>query len=143
MKPQALKTGEGRSYCWNDYLFTVKASAAETGRGVSFMEFFSRKGDEPSVHVHEDEDEIFYVLDGDLTVTCGDESFELAPKSFVFLPRNLPHGFKIHNDGLLHMVVVTVSAKSAENFGDRIEKEGEALATEAALKRIEELRGSP
>ena len=80
MKPRALRTGEGRSYSWNDYLFTVKAGAVETERGVSFMEFFTRKGDEPGVHVHEGEDEIFYVLEGDLTVTCGDESFDLAPE---------------------------------------------------------------
>ena len=84
MKPRALRTGEGRSYSWNEYLFTVKAGAAETGSGVSFMEFFTRKGDEPGVHVHEDEDEIFYVLEGDLTVTCGDESFDLAPGASSF-----------------------------------------------------------
>jgi quercetin dioxygenase-like cupin family protein len=142
MKPQALKTGEGRSYSWNDYLFTVKAGAAETEHGVSFMEFFTRKGQEPSVHVHEDEDEIFYVLDGNLTVTCGDAKFEMAPYGFVFLPRNVPHGFTIHSDGLVRMLVVTVSAESADNFGERIESEGIPLTAEAALRRIEELRKS-
>jgi len=142
MKPRALKTGEGRSYCWNDYLFTVKASAAETERGVSFMEFFTRKGDEPPVQVHEDEDEIFYVLDGDLTVTCGDESYEVAPNGFVFLPRNVPHGFTIHSDGLVRMLVVTVAAESTKNFGERIENEGIPLTAEAALRRIDELRDS-
>ena len=29
MKPLVLKTGEGRSYSWNEYLFTVKAGAAD------------------------------------------------------------------------------------------------------------------
>ena len=142
MKARALKTGEGRSYSWYKYLFTVKAGGAETERGVVFMEFFTRKGDEPSVHVHEDEDEIFYLLDGVLTVTCGDDSFELGPNGFVFLPRNVPHGFTIHNDGLVHMLVLTVSADSAENFGERIEKEGEPLTAEHVLRRIERLRES-
>ena len=142
MEPRALRTGEGRSYSWNDYLFTVKAGAAETERGVSFMEFFTRKGDEPGVHVHEGEDEIFYVLAGDLTVTCGDESFDLAPGGFMFLPRNLPHGFTIRSDGLVHMLVVAVSTQSVENFGERIEREGSPLKAEQALRRIEELRES-
>jgi len=142
MKPLILKTGEGRSYSWYKYLFTVKAGAAETERGVSFMEFFTRKGDEPPVHVHEEEDEIFYVLDGDLTVRCADESFRVAPNGFVFLPRNIPHGFTIHSDGLVRMLVVTVSAESTENFGERIENEGILLATDAALRRIDELRES-
>jgi len=142
MKPLVLKTGEGRSYSWNEYLFTVKAGDAETERGVSFMEFFTRKGDEPPVHVHEEEDEIFYVLDGDLTIRCGDESFQVAPNGFVFLPRNIPHGFTIHSDGLVRMLVVTVSAESTENFGERIENEGILLTTDAVVRRIDELRES-
>jgi len=142
VKPLVLKTGEGRSYSWNEYLFTVKAGAAETERGVSFMEFFMRKGDEPAVHVHEEEDEIFYVLDGDLTIRCGDESFQVAPNGFVFLPRNIPHGFTIHSDGLVRMLVVTVSAESTKNFGERIENEGILLTTDAAVRRIDELRES-
>jgi mannose-6-phosphate isomerase-like protein (cupin superfamily) len=139
MKARAMGTGEGRSYSWNDYLFTVKAGAAETESGVSFMEFFTRKGDEPGVHVHEDEDEIFYVLEGDLTVTCGEESFDLAPRDFIFLPRYLPHGFTIRSDGLVHMLVVAVSTESVENFGERVEKEGSPLNAEQARRRIEEL----
>jgi mannose-6-phosphate isomerase-like protein (cupin superfamily) len=142
MKPLVLTTGEGRSYSWYKYLFTIKAGAAETERGISFMEFFTRKGDEPTVHVHKEEDEIFYVLDGDLTVECGDKSFEVTPNGFVFLPRNVPHGFTIHSDGLVRMLVVTVSAESTENFGERIEKEGTPLTAEAVLTRIEELRES-
>jgi quercetin dioxygenase-like cupin family protein len=123
-------------------LFTVKAGATETGPGVGFMEFFTRKGKEPPIHVHEDEDEIFYLLEGEMTVTSGDQSFELAPNGFVFLPRNVPHGFTIHNHGLVRMLVVTVSAESVENFGERIEKEGTSLTAEQALRRIEELRES-
>jgi mannose-6-phosphate isomerase-like protein (cupin superfamily) len=142
MKPFTLKTGEGRSYSWYDYLFTVKASTAETERGVSFMEFFTRKGDEPSVHVHEDEDEIFYLLEGAMTVTSGDQSFEVAPNGFVFLPRNVPHGFTIHGHGLVRMLVLTVSTESVQNFGDRIEQEGTPLTADAALTRIEQLRES-
>jgi mannose-6-phosphate isomerase-like protein (cupin superfamily) len=142
MKPFALKTGEGRSYSWNNYLFAVKAGETETGPGVAFMEFFTRKGEEPPIHIHRDEDEIFFLLDGALTVTCDDESFEIDRNGFVFLPRNLPHGFTIRSDGLVRMLVVTVSAESIENFGERIEKEGTSLTAEQALRRIEELRES-
>ena len=38
------------------------------------------------------------------------------------------------------MLVLTVSAESVENFGERIEKEGTPLASETALTRIGELR---
>ena len=76
----------------------------------------------------------------ELTVTCDDESFELTPNDFILLPRNLPHGFTIHSDGLVRMLVLTVSAESVENFGERIEKEGTPLASETALTRIGELR---
>ena len=45
------------------------------------------------MHVHDNEDECFYVLDGKLSVRCGGDAFEAAAGSFVFLPRGRPHRF--------------------------------------------------
>jgi mannose-6-phosphate isomerase-like protein (cupin superfamily) len=44
-------------------------------------------------HVHDREDECFYVLDGELSIRCGGEAFDAAAASFVFLPRGRPHRF--------------------------------------------------
>jgi mannose-6-phosphate isomerase-like protein (cupin superfamily) len=69
----------------------VKATAAVTAGSLTVMESTITQG--PPRHVHAHEDECFYVLAGTLTVSCGDDIFEAGPRSFVFLPRGMPHTF--------------------------------------------------
>ena len=49
----------------------------------------------PSSHVHEDEDDAFYVLDGELTFVLGDEREEVSAVAgtFVLVPPGIPHTF--------------------------------------------------
>ena len=69
----------------------LKASQLSTGGALSVFETSIDAG--PPLHVHDREDECFYVLDGDLSVRCGSEVFNAAQGSFVFLPRGRPHRF--------------------------------------------------
>jgi len=75
-QPYALKAGEGWIYRFG-IDFTVKAGEARKGGSASFMECVTRKGEEPSSHTHQTEDEMFYVLEGAITFRCGDASFAL------------------------------------------------------------------
>jgi mannose-6-phosphate isomerase-like protein (cupin superfamily) len=47
------------------------------------------------LHVHTHEDECFYVIEGTITVRCGDQHFEAGPRAFVFLPRGIPHTWDV------------------------------------------------
>jgi quercetin dioxygenase-like cupin family protein len=47
-------------------------------------------------HVHAGEDEMFYVLAGELSVFCEDDRWTATPGSFVFVPRDHRHGFVIY-----------------------------------------------
>jgi mannose-6-phosphate isomerase-like protein (cupin superfamily) len=67
----------------------LKASGHSTGGALSVVETSIDAG--PPLHVHDREDECFYVLDGGLSVRCGSEVFDAARGSFVFLPRGRPH----------------------------------------------------
>ena len=49
------------------------------------------------MHVHDDADEISYVLDGNLTFFVGEERIEAAPGAFVYLPRFVHHGFQCNS----------------------------------------------
>lgn len=95
-QPYALAADEGRVYEWHGVLFTMKMAAAETGGTVSLWEVVTRPGEEPQTHVHE-EDEIFYVLEGAITFQCGDQSFAVRDRGFAFLPRGIPHSYKIES----------------------------------------------
>jgi mannose-6-phosphate isomerase-like protein (cupin superfamily) len=69
----------------------LKASRHSTGGALSVFETSIAAG--PPLHVHDREDECFYVLDGELSVRCGNDAFSAAAGSFVFLPRGRPHRF--------------------------------------------------
>jgi mannose-6-phosphate isomerase-like protein (cupin superfamily) len=69
----------------------LKASHWSTGGALSVFETSIAGG--PPLHVHDREDECFYVLDGELSVRCGEEAFSAGTGSFVFLPRGRPHRF--------------------------------------------------
>jgi len=42
-------------------------------------------------HIHDLEDESIYLLDGEITVRVGDNSYDLTPGSFIFMPKGVPH----------------------------------------------------
>jgi mannose-6-phosphate isomerase-like protein (cupin superfamily) len=69
----------------------LKASWHSAGGALSVFETSIMAG--PPLHVHDREDECFYVLDGELSVRCGGDAFDVAAGSFVFLPRGRPHRF--------------------------------------------------
>jgi mannose-6-phosphate isomerase-like protein (cupin superfamily) len=69
----------------------LKASRHLTGGALSVLEASIGAG--PPLHVHDHEDECFYVLDGELSIRCGDDAFGAAAGSFVFLPRGRVNRF--------------------------------------------------
>src|SRR5437588_871819 len=85
----------------------VKASGLSTGGALTLIE--SRTRGRPPLHVHSRDDECFYVLEGTLTVRCGDEQFEAGPRSFVFLPRGIPHSWDVAGEEAT-LLMITVPA---------------------------------
>jgi len=83
----------------------LKASRASTGGSLTLLESRLRHG--PPLHIHAYEDESFYILDGSLTVTCGREVFQAGPRSFVFLPRQVPHTFHPNGDETTVLLIGT------------------------------------
>jgi quercetin 2,3-dioxygenase len=69
----------------------VKISGKDTGGLLSVFEYegFAKIG--PSLHVHLDQDEVFYVVDGEFLFQAGDERQTLKAGDTIFLPRNIPH----------------------------------------------------
>jgi quercetin dioxygenase-like cupin family protein len=104
-----------------------------------FIEYPTRKGEEPGRHTHDGEDEIFYVLQGEVEFWCGGETFRVGPNGFVFLPRNIEHGYTILNDGEARLLVVVAPPR----WGESIEAEGEPLNELARVERARRDREGP
>ena len=82
------------------------------GHRVGNVEFLARTAESPRFnfgiieiaagrvleeHVHADEDDAFYILEGELTFTFGEEEAPAPPGTFVLIPPGVEHGFR--NDG--------------------------------------------
>jgi mannose-6-phosphate isomerase-like protein (cupin superfamily) len=98
--------GEGQAVWFLQNHMTVKATAEATGGAFGLVESQIAPGASPPLHVHHDEDESFYVLEGELTMVCGDERFEAGPGSFVFLPRGIPHTFVVEGETPARMLTL-------------------------------------
>jgi len=91
-----LKEGEGEAWWWGGVsLATIKATGKETGGHYTLVEVLGAEGEEVSLHVHHREDEAFWVVEGELTFQVGDETIKASPGSFLFGPKDVPHGFTV------------------------------------------------
>jgi quercetin dioxygenase-like cupin family protein len=73
----------------------IKVHGRDTGGTMSVVIAGADPGKGPPPHVHHREDETFYVLEGEVEGFCGDRKFKLTPGTTAFLPRNIPHGWKV------------------------------------------------
>ncbi len=97
-QPYFLRADEGEAYWFLKNRMTVKATRELTHGTLSLIEATVAAGATAPWHVHHREDEMMYVLEGDILFKCGDELFRGGPGSFVFLPRDIPHSFKNLSD---------------------------------------------
>jgi quercetin dioxygenase-like cupin family protein len=113
IKPYRVPSGEGvADVWWMTGRLTVKASGAETGD--AFAQFLTDDplGTAPPLHVHHNEDEAFYVLDGEVTVFVGDERIDLRAGDFGFAPRGVSHTWIVRSERA--RMLVTVSPAGVE-----------------------------
>ena len=61
-----------------------------TGGALTVMEFTDVENHAPPLHVHDHEDEVWTVLDGEVTVFLGDDRFDLEPGDVALGPRGVP-----------------------------------------------------
>lgn len=116
IRPYALKAGEGWTYRFG-VDFTVKVSEIQEGSGVAFLEYVTRKGEEPPSHIHNTEDEMFYVLEGAVTFRCGEETFDVVKGGFIFLPHGIEHSYTIHSQDPVRLIVVTSPVREGSSGG--------------------------
>ena len=94
----------------------LKASRASTGGSLTLIE--SRTDGGAPMHVHSREDECMYVLEGAITVQCGADIFEAGPRSFVFLPRDIPHAWDVAGGATATVLIITTPGGFEEFLGE-------------------------
>lgn len=85
----------------------VLLDAAHTGGVLTALSSELAAGDASPLHSHAREDEIFILLSGRATVWVGDQRHEVGPGGVAFLPRDLPHAYRILEDGTRMLTLCT------------------------------------
>jgi len=105
--PYVLAPGQSRSHPGTSQV--IKAGAADTGGLFTCCEeVMPARTQGPPLHVHDEEDEFFYVIDGHLLVQVGEERHDLGPGCFAWLPRQFPHAFANVSDSPVRFVGAVV-----------------------------------
>jgi mannose-6-phosphate isomerase-like protein (cupin superfamily) len=104
--PFALANGDGERLWFLNSEITIKATAASTGGDLFLMETHVPAGFSPPLHVHHDEHEAFYVLEGELDIVCGSERYRAGAGAFVFLPSGIAHTFGVIEEARVLTIAV-------------------------------------
>jgi quercetin dioxygenase-like cupin family protein len=98
------KADEGQLAFGSTHLF--KATASDTAGRFDFIAAALAPMTGPPLHVHDVQDDTFYVLEGLLTVQAGEEVLDLGPGDFLSIPPGMTHTFdNLHNgDDLVRVI---------------------------------------
>ncbi|KAH7433521.1 hypothetical protein KP509_07G073300 [Ceratopteris richardii] len=113
-----VRAGEGISVWALGVLVTLKALGNETGGSYSLFEDIVPPGIGPPLHIHTQEDETWYMLDGELIWKVGNQEFTATKGSFIHLPRFVPHAFENKSGKPAHMVLTYAPAGFEKWFLD-------------------------
>jgi quercetin dioxygenase-like cupin family protein len=110
-----VPAGTGPMYCGPGDKVTFLVTGAESGEACFICEVMVPPGGGPPPHVHRNEDESFYLLQGTLTIQAGGRTYHVSPGDFLHLPRGIAHSFR--NDGKVDAkMLATVSPAGLEKF---------------------------
>lgn len=100
--------GTGRGTWAMGSLFEHVVAAGQTEGSLGAALVTQPPGIATPLHRHTQEAEAFYLLEGVMTYRAGEETYELSEGYFMYLPRGVPHAFRIRGDRPARFLALTV-----------------------------------
>ena len=105
----------GRSFWGPGDVYTFLVTGAESGGAYFAMDALVPPGGGPPPHIHANEDETFYIVEGECSIRLGDETVTAGAGDFVNVPRGIVHSFR--NEAATPMrMILTFSPSGIEKF---------------------------
>ena len=86
----------------------IRVSAEDTNGAYSVVEIVAEAGDSTPIHVHQNEDEHFLILEGAARIAYGDKTFDAAAGEISSLSRGVPHAWGNASASPLRMLVMVL-----------------------------------
>jgi mannose-6-phosphate isomerase-like protein (cupin superfamily) len=141
-KPFKVDKGKGRGVEQTKVLgstFDCKVSGKDTNGALCIFDTIREGQGGPPLHLHDEQDEWFYVIKGTFKVQVGEDVMVLNEGDSAFAPRKLPHTFAKTSKGVAQMMIIFQPAGKMEDFfieRASLENEKDLIKKEAALKTL-------
>jgi quercetin dioxygenase-like cupin family protein len=118
--PFTVRAGEGRAggqwAVHGEKAFSTKVSGADVERKYAVLEIHTPPGLGPELHIHPEQNELFYLLKGSIGLQCGSERTVLKAGDSFMAPLNVPHAYVTLGAEPAHMLNVFDPAGRTEAF---------------------------
>jgi quercetin dioxygenase-like cupin family protein len=115
MQPTIRRPHEGQAIAVVGDVYRFLATGAETDGKYATFEALVPPGGGPPPHIHSREEESFYILEGEVTFTVGDERFTATTGTFANMPVGSLHSFK-NVSGKTARMIISVAPAGLENM---------------------------
>ena len=114
--PNGKNRFQGKLLIWGVIPLEIKVSGKDTDRAFFAFEHAKMSKGGPPRHVHYEQDEWFYAMEGEFAFEVGDEKFVLRPGDTLFAPRMVPHVWAYVGDQPGTLLLAVQPAGSLEEF---------------------------
>lgn len=91
--PVLIPPGKGSAYWVTGDLYTFKAVSKDTGEAYALMELVIQPNGGAPPHIHTQEDEAFYIQEGELKFQLDEQIIVATPGTFLHSPKGQIHSF--------------------------------------------------
>lgn len=116
MSETIRSAGQGRTVGVVGDVYRFLTTGAETGGQYAQWEALVPPGGGPPPHVHQREQEGFFVVEGDITFQVRGETVVAGPGTFVNMPPGVPHAFRNASARPARMIITVAPAGLEEMF---------------------------
>jgi quercetin dioxygenase-like cupin family protein len=133
----------GHSHSLGFSSILIKVSASETVGGLLVIEHAHLQPGGPPLHLHRNQEEWFYVMEGEVAFQVGDQRVQLKAGESVLAPRRVPHAFSSVAASPSRMLIAFCPAGKMKAFLQDAEKAGPAAWEAEFMQRYEMERVGP
>jgi quercetin dioxygenase-like cupin family protein len=137
-QPVIRKPSEGRTIAVVGDVYRFLATGDDTNGKYALWEAIVPPGGGPPPHVHSREEEGFYILEGEITFTMGDQRLVASAGMFANMPVGTPHAFK-NESGTAARMLISVAPAGLEKMFFEVGVPVPTGATTAAPPTQEEI----
>jgi quercetin dioxygenase-like cupin family protein len=110
IEPFVVRAGAGEQVSLAESTFAFAATGDGTAGAFTLIEAVLEAGSVPPAHIHHKQAEAFYILDGEMTFQVGGRTFAARTGDFIFLPRGVPHAYRVDGDGTARVLLMASPA---------------------------------